>query len=153
MKPGTKLTEADGRRALQDHVADKAMEARLKYGLYIDAETIVAMLDDVEVVRYPTGLRFDGEALLPGEFAHAQPIDDHPSGGFCIFLHPWFEQMPDAWPLLIAYHVPSINYGDIATADDAELYGATLLGMDVDAYYNALCELVDSIPSSDGAAS
>lgn len=153
MKPGLKLTEADGKRALQDHVADKAMQARLKYGLYIDADAIVAMLDDPEVVRYPTGFRFDAEALLPGEFAHAQPCGEHPSEGFCIFIHPWFEQMPDAWPMLIAYHVPTINYGDIATADDAELFGATLLGLEVNAYYDALCELVDSMPANDGAAS
>ncbi len=47
--------------------------------------------------------------------------------------------------LLIAYHIPVINYGTIVEALDAELFGATLLGLEVEAYYQALCELADAL--------
>lgn len=144
---GQKLTADDGRMALHDHVEQKATEARLKHGLYIDAEQIVRILDDRSVVRYPVGIRFDAEMLEPGEFAWPLALGEQPSDGFCLFIHPWFEHQPDAWPLLIAYHIPSINYGQIITDEEAELFGATLLGLDTPTYYQALCELTDSIPT------
>ncbi len=144
------LTEHDASVALKDHLAAKAMNARLSYGLYIDAETIVKMLDDRTIVRYPVGIRFDDGPLEPGEFAVPVALGDHPSSGFCLFIHPYFEQQPEAWPLLIAYHIPSINYGEIVSHDDAEHFGATLIGLDTDTYYEALCELVDSIPGAPG---
>ena len=147
-----KLTEGDARVALQDHLGEKAMNARLTHGMYIDAETIVKMLDDRTVVRYPVGIRFDDEPLEPGEFAMPVQLGELPSAGFCLFIHPYFEQQPDAWPLLIAYHIPSINYGDIVSHEDAEHFGATLVGLEKDTYYEALCELADSIPGAPGAS-
>ena len=146
------LTEQDARVALKDHLGDKAMNARLSHGMYIDAETILKMLDDSAVVRYPVGIRFDDEHLQPGEFAMPIALGDHPSKGFCLFIHPYFEQQPEAWPLLIAYHIPSINYGEIVSHEDAEHYGATLVGLDADTYYEALCELADSIPGAPKAS-
>ncbi len=148
-----RLSEEDGRIALREHVVEKAMDARLRHGLYIDADEMVRVLDDRAVVRYPVGIRFDAEALEPGEFAWPMPLGDSPSKGFCLFIHPCFEDQPDAWPLLIAYHIPSINYGEIATHEEAELFGATLLGLEKDEYYNALCELTDSIPGGEGSDS
>ncbi len=143
----TRLTEDDGRTALREHVEHKALEARLKNGLYIDAEQIIRMLDDRSIVRYPVGIRFDAEPLESGEFAWAMPLGDSPNAGFCLFIHPAFEDQADILPLLIAYHIPAINYGEIVSHDEAELYGATLLGLDPAEYYKALCELVDSIPA------
>lgn len=142
------LTEQDARVALKDHLGDKAMNARLSHGMYIDADTILKMLDDNAVVRYPVGIRFDQGPLEPGEFAMPIALGDHPSKGFCLFIHPCFEQQPQTWPLLIAYHIPSINYGDIVSSEDAEHFGATLLGLDTQTYYEALCELADSIPNT-----
>ena len=52
-------------------------------------------------------------------------------------------------PLPVAYHNPVINYGHIVEAGDAELYGATLPGPEVEAYHQALCELADSMPAAD----
>ena len=143
---GRQLTEEDGRISLRGHIVEKATAARLKYGLYVDADAILKMLDDREVTRYPTGLRFDAGFLEPGEFAQALPLGDHPQDGFCIYVHPCFEAQKEIWPLLIAYHLVRVNYGEVAGADEAELYGATLLGLEVETYYQALCELADSIP-------
>lgn len=142
---GQRLTENDGRRALRDHVLERARLARSRYGPDIDADAILRLLDDRELVRYPAGVRFDAARLEPGEFAHAAALGDHPSQGFCIFIHPAFEGRRDLWPLLIAYHIPPINYGDITEADDCESFGAALLGLSVDAYYQRLCAAADSI--------
>ncbi|MHC5001745.1 MAG: hypothetical protein ACYTJ0_01340 [Planctomycetota bacterium] len=138
-------TEADGREALRDHLVAKAIEARQTYGPEIDAPAILAMLDDRTVVRYPTGLRFDAEPLEPGEFAWAAPLGGHPEQGYCLVVHPCFEDRPDVLPMLVAYHLPDINYGEVVTAADAELFAATLLGLEVEAYYGMLCTLVDGM--------
>jgi hypothetical protein len=138
--------ERDGRMALSGHVADKATAARLRYGQSIDSEAIARMLADREVVRYPAAVVFDEAPLEPGEFAYARPFGDHPAEGFQLVVHPCFRDRPETWPLLIAYHIPTINYGDIATSEDCELYGATLLGMDRDEYYRRLCTLADEVP-------
>ncbi|RMH13718.1 MAG: hypothetical protein D6695_03240 [Planctomycetota bacterium] len=74
-------------------------------------------------------------------------MGEHPKQGFCLFLHPHFETRPDTWAALIAYHIPSINYGEIVTHEEAEFFGATLLGMDVETYYQTVCALADSMPA------
>ncbi len=137
---------AAARSAFHDHLVAKASAARLRYGLYIDAEAVVTMLGDREVVRWPTRLNFDAAPLQPHEFAYPQPLGPHPSDGFVLLVHPWFRPQPENWPLLVAYHIPGINYGPLVEPGHAEIYGATLLGLEVETYYRALCELADSIP-------
>lgn len=146
------LTEADGKRALRDHLLERAEAARAKHGGVFDGAKIVRMLDDREVVRYPAGLRFDAVLLKEGEFGWAMPLGDHPSNGFCVVLHHCFEDRPEAWAWLIAYHLPTINYGEIVEADDCEAFGAALLGEAVGVYYARLCELADSMPGAGGQA-
>lgn len=143
------ITAETARAAFLDHLADKAMAARLKYGLYIDTDTILRMLDDRAVVRYPTAIVFDASPLQPHEFAFPQPVGFHPSDGYALCIHPRARQQREVLPLLIAYHIPVINYGDVVDAGAAELYGATLLGLGVDAYYEALCEIADAMGVAD----
>lgn len=140
-----RISGEDGKRALRDHVLERAHLARRKHGPIIDDTAIMRILDDREIVRYPVGVRFDADALQAGEFAHAQPLGDHPKQGFCLFVHPSFEPRRDMWPLLIAYHIPPVNYGDITEPEDCEAFGAALLGLDVEAYYTLLCEAADSL--------
>jgi len=146
-----RLTEQDGHRALRDHILDRAASARAAHGPVIDAAAIMRVLDDRTLVRYQVGVRFDATPLEPGEFGQALPLGDHPRQGFCLFLHPMFESMPEELPALIAYHIPPINYGDIASPEDCEAFGAALLGMDVEDYYERLCALADSVPRAGGA--
>ena len=142
-----KLTADDGKIALRDHVALKAAEAHDRLAKLTGDDAIWRLLDDDVVVRYPVGVRFDASELEPGEFAFPSPLGEHPSQGYCLFIHPRFEHRPETWPLIAGYYLPSINYGEIVGADDAELFGAALLGLDQETYYGALCELCDSIPS------
>jgi hypothetical protein len=136
------------KQAFHEHLVEKATAARFKYGLYIDTDAVLLMLDDDSVVRYPTTLVFDASPLQPHEFAFPQALGFHPSDGYALCIHPCFRAQREIWPLLVAYHIPVINYGSIVEAREAELYGATLLGLDVDGYYRALCELADSMPGA-----
>jgi len=141
-------TGVQAREAFRTHLVAKATAARHTYGPDIDADAIRRMLQDPQVVRYPTTIEFDAAPLQAPEFAHAQPLGFHAGDGYCLFVHPCFRQEPRSLPLLVAYHIPSINYGGIAEAEHAELYGATLLGLDVEAYYQTLCTLADSMPGA-----
>ena len=142
---GDKAVAEQAKQAFHEHLVDKATAARFKYGLYIDTDAILKMLGDETVVRYPTTLVFDASPLQPHEFAYPQPIGFHASDGYALCLHPYFRPQRELWPLLIAYHLPVINYGSIVETSEAELYGATLLGLEVEAYYQALCELADAM--------
>lgn len=138
-------TAAEAQQSLRDHVIKKATDARLLRGGLIDRTEIMRLLDDRSVVRYPLGVRFDAEPLHAGEFACLESLGDHPSDGYCLFVHPMFENVDELVPLLIAYYIPSVNYGDVASHVEAELFGATLLGLDVEEYYRILCSVSDTV--------
>ena len=118
-----KLTEDDGYEALRGHVVDKALAARKKHGPALDAAAVLRLLADKEVVRFPTTLAFDASRLQPGEFAFAAANGLRPAEGFTLFVHPHFEHRPEALPLLVAYHIPTINYLDVVTNRESELFG------------------------------
>ncbi len=145
-----KINPSEGRRALREHVVERALLARERYGGSIDYPTLLKMLEDRQVVRYPTVLEFSDSALQPGEFAYVAPVGEAPSEGFRLFFHPAFRMREEVLPLLVSYHIVRVNYGEIATHEEAELFGATLLGLDVDAYYETLCVLADQL-TEDGA--
>jgi hypothetical protein len=141
-------TEADGRQALRDHLLEKAAAARAHHPDLSSGSAALALLNDSSVTRYPTGLRFDASVLRPGEFAWAMPLGEHPRDGFCVFVHPLFEHRPETWATILAYYIPPINYGEIATPEDCEAFGAALLGIDPETYYETLCTLADSVPGA-----
>ncbi|MBK8913027.1 MAG: hypothetical protein IPM64_00255 [Phycisphaerales bacterium] len=138
-------TAADGQRSLRDHIREKALSARTKFAGRIDRAAIFRLLEDRSLVRYPVGVRFDSEPLRRGEFACLEALGAHPSGGFCLFVHPLFEPVDEMLPLLIAYFIPSVNYGDVTTHVEAELFGSVLLGLDREEYYRLLCSASDSV--------
>lgn len=138
-------TAEEGQQALRDHVVARAAEVRSRLGGRVDRAAIFALLDDRSVVRYPLGVRFDAEPLRPSEFACLEALGAHPAEGFCLFVHPACEADDELLPLLIAYYIPSVNYGDVATHVEAELFGSTLLGIDREAYYRALCAVADAL--------
>jgi hypothetical protein len=144
------LDEEAGYRALRDHVVEKALLARSRHGPLIDEGAMLRILLDPEVVRFPTAVRYDAAPLQPGEFAWPMPRGERPSEGYVLVIHSRFEGRPDAMPLLAAYHVVAINYLDLATHVEAELFGATLLGLGVDEYYEQLCRLGDEIAAPVG---
>lgn len=152
MNARAELTEEDGYEALRAHVVEKALAARRRHGPSIDAEAIRRLLQDPEVVRFPTELVFGSSALLPGEFACPLPKGEHPGDGFTLVVHELFANQPEALPYLVAYHIPAINYLDVVTNREAELFGAALLGLEVDEYYRRVCALADQLPGAHPAA-
>ena len=139
----------EARLSLTEHVATRAQEIRAKYGPDIGWSQLKRILEDRECVRYPCVLAFDAEPLLEGECAFALPLGDKPEDGFRLCVHPYFSVDPSRVPLLALYQAVAINYGAFASANDAEVFGATVLGMAQEDYYEALCSMADEISPDD----
>ena len=139
--------EQQARGALREHAASVGADARARYGA-VDWATLPRILEDRAVVRFPVDVVFDSAALQKGEFAWAEPVGDHPRDGYRLAVHPMFESREDVLPLLVAYHIPVVNYGDVTTNEEAEAFAAALLGMNQDDYYRQICALADELPGS-----
>jgi hypothetical protein len=141
----TQLTADDFKESLNAHVAAKGGEIREKYGTDIGWTELLLILNDRSVVRYPCEIIFDAAPLLEEEFAHAMPNSENPSDGFKIYVHPFFSLQLERVPHMVLYQLVRVNYGEFASPDDAEVFGASALGLSRDAYYEMLCQLADEI--------
>jgi len=153
------ITEEDVKSAVGDHAEERARAIRAKYGPEIDYETLLTILEDRECVRYPVTIEFDSGRLEPGMFACAELVPEEISeeeaewrdgyeescDEYVIVVHEAFKERRDVLPALILYHLVVVNYGDFATAADAEVFGSTVLGLDREEYYSLLCDLTDQL--------
>jgi len=141
----TQLTAEDARQSLNAHLAAKGAELGEKYGPQISWRALQQLLQDRSAVRYPCEVTFDATPLRKDEFAHAEAKGDRPEDGYTIYVHPFFmTQLPQV-PLLVLYQLVRVNYGEFASSDDAETFGASALGWSKEEYYQALCQLADQL--------
>jgi hypothetical protein len=139
------LTADDARQSLNAHLAAKGAELFAKYGPHLGWRELQELLQDRSAVRYPCEVVFESQPLLQGEFAHAMAKGERPEDGFTIYVHPFFMTQLSRVPLLVLYQLVRVNYGEFASPDDAETFGASALGLSKDNYYHALCELADQL--------
>lgn len=142
---GKQLTIDDAKQSLTAHVAARGAEIREHYGPHIGWHELLKILEDRTCVRYPCEVRFDAEQLQAGEFAHPVAKGAEPEEGFTIFVHPFFATQLNVVPYLVLYQLVLVNYGEFASAADAETFGSSVLGMDKEAYYTTVCELADQL--------
>ena len=131
----------DARESLSADIAAKASAIRRKYGPEIGWNELQRLLEDRDCAPFPCEVRFDSEPLLPGEFAHPVPKGANRDQGFIIYVHPFYASELARVPYLVLPQLVLINYGESATADDAETFGSLALGLSKEDYYRALCEL------------
>jgi hypothetical protein len=141
----TQLTADDARQSLNEHVAARGREIHGKYGPHIGWKELLRILEDRACVRYPCEVVFDARSLEPGEFAHPVAKGERPEDGFKMYVHPFFLTHLPQVPYLVLYQLVLVNYGEFASADDAETFGAAVLGLSREEYYQALCELADRL--------
>jgi hypothetical protein len=140
------------RQSLAAHVAARGMEIRAKFGPRIGLPDLRRILADRDCVRYPCELVFNAGPLRAGEAAHPVPKGERPEDGFTLCVHPHFSADPDCVPVLALYQLVLVNYGVFASPQDAENFGAAVLGISRDQYYSRLCALADEIAPDHSAA-
>ncbi len=141
----TQLTAEDAKQSLAAHVAEKGAEIYQKYGPRIGWKELLRILEDRTCIRYPCEILFDTRPLQPGECAHPVPKGERPEDGFCLYVHPFLLSQLHFVPHLALYQLVLVNYGEFASSDDAETFGAASLGISKDEYYDALCSLHDAV--------
>jgi hypothetical protein len=141
----TQLTAADVRESLSAHVAAKGAEIHAQYGPRIGWKELRQILEDRACVRYPCEVIFDAGQLGEGEIAHPVAKGARPEDGFTMHVHPLFMKQLDRVPGLVLYQLVLVNYGEFASPDDAEIFGASALGLSREEYYRSLCELADQV--------
>ena len=143
-----KLTVEDGKRALRDHVIEKGIELNEKYGPIIEYNSLEQILKDQDFARFPTEMVFDSSRLDSGMFGICVPNENNEEGGYTIYIHEFFKDKLGYVPMLVLYHMVSVNYGEFATFEEAEFFGASALGIEREEYYQTLCDLADQIPQA-----
>jgi hypothetical protein len=141
----TQLTAEDARQSLSAHVASKGAEINQKYGPHIGWNELKRVLQDRVFTRYPCEVSFDSTPLLPGEFACPVQHGETPEEGFTIAIHPQFALRLELVPALVFYQLVAVNYGDFASAEDAEMFGSSAVGMDREDYYQLICNCADEL--------
>lgn len=139
----------EAKDSLNTHVAARGDEIHEKYGPRLGWKELQRLLKDPVCVRYPCTVVFDGRELEPGECAHPVSKGERPEEGFVMYVHPFFMTQLDRVPYLVLYQLVLVNYGEFASADDAEVFGANALGVSKDEYYDTLCELADQLGATD----
>jgi hypothetical protein len=144
------LTAEDAKQSLTAHVAAKGEEIFAKYGPHIGWNELQLILNDRACVRYPCEIVFDEKPLNPGEFAYPVQKAEQPEDGFTMYVHPVLMTQLSKVPLAVLYELVLVNYGEFASADDAESFGSAALGLNKEEYYQTLCDLADEIGECQG---
>ncbi len=152
-------TPEELRESMNLHLCQKAQEIIDKYGAVNSLSVLSEIIEDRKFVRYPVSIIFDSTKVDTGLFITTEvnlSEQEHKSEdseyvkqvdrSYDFYVHEYFQEQPDKLLPLILYHLPTVNYGDIATYEDSEVFASALLQMPQDDYYQLVCELADSIP-------
>ena len=139
------LTAEHAKQSLNGHVAGKGAEIYNKYGPIIGWRQLLQILNDRALVRYPCEITFDAAPLQAGECAYPAARGENPEDGFRMCVHPRLMTQLEFVPHVVLYQLVLVNYGEFASADDAETFGAAALGLEKEEYYQILCRLADQI--------
>jgi hypothetical protein len=147
-----RLTAEDGRQSLSAHAAAKGAEIFEKYGPGIGWNQLQRILQDRACARYPCEIAFDAAPLEKGECAFAKAKGTVPEDGFVIYIHPLFLMERERAAHWALYQLVAVNYGEFASAEDAEVFGAAALGISREEYYEGLCGMADMLGGAAGSA-
>lgn len=129
--------------SLMNHAQEACARARTRLGASLSYANLEQFLSDEACVRFPTTIRFTTKELSPHQFAEPVIVDDGPAKRCVLHIHPRYEGQHDAIPYFVAYMAPVINYGQIVPPELCEAYGAQLLGLEQETYYERLCAFFD----------
>jgi hypothetical protein len=135
-----------GEESLRRALLEQAVSARRRYAPLTPA-TLEALLQDPDCVRYPTRLVYEFGDMARHQFAQPEIHIEAGERGeqtCLLYLRPSLREHPEWVVPAVVYMLPVINYGPVVTDEHCLLYGAALLGLREEAYYEQVCRLADS---------
>lgn len=133
--------------SLERRLIEQAEEARARHG-GLRPGNLETFLADRDAVRRPTRLVLELGEMSPHQFAQPEP-DIRSPDGIMLYLRPELAGRPDLLVLAISYMIPVINYGEIITDHHCMAYGAALLGLDADTYYQRICDMAAHVGAAE----
>ncbi len=133
------------REGLENHIRFVAEKAVNKHGRPESLEILRCLLEDNEIVRFPSSLIFDDTELKKGEAVKLDKIADGADEKYQITIHPAFAGRDEDIVALVLYQIVKINYGKIAKEKESLLFASSLLGIKEDAYKTQIKELFEEI--------
>jgi hypothetical protein len=136
-----------GEDSLKQRLVEQATYAHLKHGP-ITPDKLEALLQDPDCLRYPLRLVFEFGEMAMHQFA--QPDLDcrnTEKDGRVLYLRPTLRERPDLVVLAVAYMLPVVNYGEIITDEHCLLFGATLIGLLEQEFYQQICAIAEYVGS------
>ena len=127
------------------HAAATGTAIRQRLGDTLDYAQLAPLLEDSAAVRFPVQVAFDAGPLQPGELAYPLPVDGDPTNGYTMYVHPALAERTADTVAAVLYALVVVNYGEAATGDVGEAFGAAVLGMERDAYYRTMCRIADRL--------
>ena len=129
-----------GEDSLREHLVDTAIVAHQPHAP-LAGQQPHPLPNHRNLVRHPVRLVFEIGSMAGHQFAQPEPDDD----GFKLSVHPDLRNSGTDLAMAVAYFVPVMNYGSLINDDHCLIYGATLFGMTLDAYYAELCRIASNI--------
>ena len=138
--------------SLTNRLREQAGEARFKHG-GLRPGNLETFLADRDCVRFPTRLVLEYGEMGLHQFAQPEP-DVRQTGGIMLYLRPALGMRPELLALAVSYMIPVINYGNLAGDEHCLAYGAVLLDLDPETYYERICGLAgfvgaEELPADD----
>lgn len=128
---------------LHDHVENSARKASDKLGGPLCTDNLDVFLNDPSCIRIPTELIFDGYGMEMHQFASPEFVTIDGERRCILHVQPRYTIQPESIPYMVAYMAVAINYGTAATAALCETYGAIVMQLSEDAFYDAICRVAD----------
>lgn len=133
------------REGLENHILFVSQKAVNKYGRPDSMDVLNRMLEDAEIVRFPTKIIFDSAELKAGEIVKLDKIEDDADEKYQINIHPAFLKRDKDVIALVLHEIVKINYGKIAKEKEALLFASSLLGIKDEIYQTQINELLTEI--------
>ena len=130
--------------SLHTHANMAAQRALGKLGGPLVAANLDSFLSDSDCIRYPTEVIFDETGLDAHQFAEPFFEDVGEERRCRLHVHPRFAKHPEALLYFVAYMAAVINYGKVVSTQLCEEFGAALVGMEREAFYQKICALYDA---------
>ena len=134
-----------GQDCLRAHLQAQAVVALQKHGP-LSVEILGALLNDRDCLRYPTRLVFEFGGMAAHQFAEpgfdVRRMEDQ---GRVLYLRPMLRDRPELVVLAVAYMIPVLNYGDVITDEHCLLYGAAVMGLSEEEFYQRICAVADYV--------
>jgi hypothetical protein len=139
------ITPDGARQAMIAHAAATGSAIHGRLGGPPDYPRLVQLLEDPEAVRFPVQVVFDAGPLQGEELAYPLTAHGDAANGYTMYVHPALAGRSADTVAAVLYALVVVNYGEAATGEVGEAFGAAVLGVTRDDFYRTMCGIASRV--------